>query len=90
MSSLINIAVRISMVLHFLWFILFFAYIFGFIGLESAFLHPAVWLTGPVFGAIISMIAIVKKTALVPAILSMIFSAGTFLLWSLILGINQF
>ncbi|SES98472.1 hypothetical protein SAMN05421676_102274 [Salinibacillus kushneri] len=88
MTSILNKAVTFAMILHLLWFTLFFTYIFGFIGLESAFLHPAVWLISPVYGLIISIIALVKKTALEPAILSVIFSFGTFILWSLILGIN--
>ncbi|MRG86911.1 hypothetical protein [Salinibacillus xinjiangensis] len=90
MTSFVNIGVKLSIFFHFLWLTLFFAYIFGFIGLESAFLQPVVWLSSPIYGLIISILAIRKKVAQVPAILSIIFSISTFFLWFLVLGISSF
>ncbi|WP_102027947.1 hypothetical protein [Salirhabdus sp. Marseille-P4669] len=90
MHSFLNKAVVLSNVLHILWFVVFFAYIFGFIRDENLFLQEYFWIITPIYGVVISIIALTKKIALVPAIMSIILSICTFLLWSIVLGINQF
>jgi hypothetical protein len=86
MNSIINKAVALSIILHFIWFIMFFATIFGF---ESVFINKFLWLGIPLYGFIISVFALTKKTAQVGSILSIIFSISTFILWLLVSSISN-